>query len=300
MSYKERLEKMLSNGVITAEQAKNLQENILKVAPSVKKPAHRKLPTGMIAGGVGIVVVFLLTILLFSGANSEQSAQVVQDVSESLNQAGATGGVRGSLSTFMALVILGLPLIAAFIGYMPFIHNRFVSLEEEMLASWAHVESSYQKRADLLPNLAEAVRRYMGLEQNVQNEVTQARAEAGDLAEALENLGTARGQDMYEAADLAAMAVQDKAVGKLFAVMENYPDLKASENVTLLQKQLEDIESQINAARIYYNDATRDYNRAIGKMPGNLVAAMGGFRGRPHFESTVAASTAGQIELNVS
>ncbi|MCB9982715.1 MAG: LemA family protein [Rhodospirillales bacterium] len=294
MSYKERLEKMIASGVITTDQAKGLQDSIGKGAPQANAPAHKAVPAGVIAGSAGVIAVFLMITLFLSSGGEGQEVRQIQDVSESLNQIAAMGGLKGTASSFMALVILGLPLIAAFAGYMPFVHNRFVTLEEEMLASWAHVESCYQKRADLLPNLAETVRSYLRMEKGVQSDVTQARAGQENLAAALKEFEQIRVETVEQS------LVRDQVVpvlGKLFAVMENYPDLKAAENISLLQHQLEDIESQINAARIYYNEAARDYNRAIGKVPGNLVATMGGFQPRPYFEGAVASSTAEKIEL---
>jgi LemA protein len=159
------------------------------------------------------------------------------------------------------VVVLGVVLV---LGY-----NRLVRLRNEVETGWANIDVQLQRRADLIPNLVEAVRGYAAHERGVFDEVTKARA-------ALQHAGTP-GADANEGLTVA--------LGRLFAVAEAYPDLKASENFLQLQEDLTDTEDKISAARRYYNSTVMHFNTAIQSIPWVLVAKPLGFRDKEFFSA---------------
>lgn len=181
-----------------------------------------------------------------------------------------------------ALVGIGVALgVLAVLGY-----NRLVRLRNEVDTGWANIDVQLQRRSDLIPNLVEAVRGYAAHERAVFDEVTKARS---SLREASSPRGAAE-----------ANAALGAALGRLFAVAEAYPDLKASENFLRLQDDLADTEDKIAAARRYYNATVMRFNTAIQSLPWVLVARSLGFRARELFSAQgdtdvpqVAFSTAG-------
>jgi LemA protein len=159
----------------------------------------------------------------------------------------------------------GILLVAlAVVGY-----NRLVRLRNEVDTGWANIDVQLQRRADLIPNLVEAVRGYAAHERAVFEEVTKARAA---LREASTPASAAEANDALSA-----------ALGRLFAVAEAYPELKASENFLRLQEDLTDTEDKIAAARRYYNTTVMRFNTAIQSLPWVLVARSLGFRAREFF-----------------
>jgi LemA protein len=150
--------------------------------------------------------------------------------------------------------------------------------------TWAQVAVALKRRHDLVPNLVNAVRGYMGFEQAVLTQVTDARAAAVGAG--------AQGPAAGEAENLLTGALRS-----LFAVVENYPELKANENVRSLQEQLATTEGMIAAARDAYNAALRDYSTAIATFPAVLMAGPMGFAGRAFFEAEPAAAQAPSVEL---
>ena len=167
---------------------------------------------------------------------------------------------------WIALGVLVLLLVLLAYGY-----NRLVRLRNEADTGWSNIDVQLQRRGDLIPNLVEAVRGYAAHERGVFEEVTHART-------ALQRAGTPG-----EAAD--ANDVLTSALGRLFAVAEAYPDLKASENFLRLQDDLTDTEDKISAARRYYNSTVMHYNTAIQSVPWALVATPLGFRDREFFSA---------------
>jgi LemA protein len=162
--------------------------------------------------------------------------------------------------------VLALLVIFAAYGY-----NRLVRLRNEAETGWANIDVQLQRRADLIPNLVEAVRGYAAHERAVFEEVTRARA-------ALQQAQTPGAAG--EANDVLTLAL-----GRLFAVAEAYPELKASENFLRLQEDLTDTEDKISAARRYYNSTVMHFNTAIQSIPWALVARPLGFRAREFFSA---------------
>jgi LemA protein len=150
-------------------------------------------------------------------------------------------------------------------------YNRLVRLRNEVDTGWANIDVQLQRRADLIPNLVEAVRGYAAHERAVFDEVTRARS-------ALQQAGT-------PGAAAEANEGLTAALGRLFAVAEAYPDLKASENFLQLQEDLTDTEDKISAARRYYNSTVMHYNTAVQTIPWLLIARPLGFRAREFFSA---------------
>jgi LemA protein len=166
-------------------------------------------------------------------------------------------------------VVLGavaLVVVLAVIGY-----NRLVRLRNEANTGWANIDVQLERRGDLIPNLVEAVRGYAAHERGVFEEVTKARSA---LREATTPAAAGEANDVLSA-----------ALGRLFAVAENYPDLKASANFLRLQDELTDTEDKISAARRYYNSTVMHYNTGIQSLPWVLVARPLGFREKEFFSA---------------
>lgn len=166
----------------------------------------------------------------------------------------------------IAVVVVIVLLAVTVYGY-----NRIVRLRNEVDTGWSNIDVQLKRRNDLIPNLVEAVKGYAAHERGVFEEVTQARA------------AMARATTPGEAGEADSLLGQ--ALGKLFAVAEAYPDLKASQNFLQLQSDLTDTEDKIAAARRYYNATVLAYNTAIQTFPALLFAGAAGFRAREFFEA---------------
>jgi LemA protein len=163
----------------------------------------------------------------------------------------------------VALVVLvGLALVV--------LYNRLVRLRNRAENSWAQVDVQLRKRYDLIPNLVETVKGYASHERQTFEEVTRART-AAQQASTVEQQAEAEN-------------VLTAAIGRLFAVAEAYPELRASENFQQLQAELSDIEGKIAIARQIYNDAVLSYDNALETVPTNIVAGMFNFEPRAYFE----------------
>ncbi len=167
---------------------------------------------------------------------------------------------------WIGLGVVFLVVVLAVVGY-----NRLVRLRNEANTGWANVDVQLERRSDLIPNLVEAVRGYAAHERGVFEEVTKARSA---LREAATPAAAAEANDILSA-----------ALGRLFAVAENYPDLKASQNFLRLQDELTDTEDKISAARRYYNSTVMHYNTGIQSLPWVLVARPLGFREEEFFSA---------------
>ena len=163
----------------------------------------------------------------------------------------------------IALVVLLLLIVVA-------MYNRLVRLRNRSENAWAQVDVQLRRRYDLIPNLVETVRGYASHERATFEEVTKARTRA-QQATTVEDQAAA--ENMLTA-----------AIGRLFAVAEDYPELRATENFQQLQAQLEETEQKIAVARQVYNDTVLTYDTALESVPTNVVASMFGFRPRPYFE----------------
>ena len=188
------------------------------------------------------------------------------------------------------IVVLCVLAIAALWGIK--VYNDLVNQEEGVEAAWAQVENQYQRRADLVPNLVATVKGYATHEQETLEGVVEARAKATQIS-----IDPANATPEQLAAYQAAQGELSQALGRLLAVAENYPDLKANENFRDLQSQLEGTENRIAIARQQFNDVARQYNQKVRRFPGNIIAGMFGFEKKPYFEAEEGAQKAPKVEF---
>lgn len=172
-------------------------------------------------------------------------------------------------------------------------YNSLVASEEQVEAAWADVETQYQRRADLIPNLVNTVQGAADFEQETLQSVTEARARATSINLSAEDLTDPAAIQQYQ----EAQAALSGALGRLLAVAENYPDLRATEAFRDLQVQLEGTENRINTARTRYNDAVRTYNTEVRQFPATIYANLFGFERREPFEATPGAERPPEVSF---
>ena len=165
-------------------------------------------------------------------------------------------------------------MVLAILGWVAWTFNRLIALRNRLEAAWGDIDALLKRRADLIPNLVEAVRAYTRHEERTFREVTAARATA---------LAAGGGPEAPEARARAEAELQ-RRVGRLFAVVEEYPELRASANVLELQAELTRTENDIARARRYYNAVVRDYDTLRETFPAMIVAGLLGFEELPYFE----------------
>ncbi len=197
-------------------------------------------------------------------------------------------------STFMKkwiwIAVAAIATIAVIFLYATY--NRFVNRDEAVKNAWAHVETQYQRRADLIPNLVNTVKGYAAHERSTLEAVTEARAKATSIDLTVDELTPERLEAYQE-----AQSQVRSALGRLLAVAERYPDLKANQNFLELQAQLEGTENRIAVARKDFNETAQAYNVAVRRFPANIVAGIFGFRQKPYFEAAAGAETAPKVEF---
>ncbi len=174
-------------------------------------------------------------------------------------------------------IIIG--IVAVVVVYLIFTYNGFVALVQRTKEAWADIDVQLKRRYDLIPNLIETVKGYAAHERETFDAVTEARAKATQIHVDPSNITPAQ---------IAAMAGAEQALtgalGKLLAVAEAYPDLKASQNFSQLQTELSDTENKIQAARRFYNGNVRDLAIKLQSFPSNIIGNMFGFKEEPYFE----------------
>ena len=181
-------------------------------------------------------------------------------------------------------LIIGLIVILGVFGIgLILTYNSLVKSEKAVEEAKAQIETVIQRRLDLIPNLVETVKGYAQHEREVLLKVTQARAKAQTLLEKISSKRSLTKEDLT--AISASQSELTKTLKSLFALVENYPDLKASTNFLALQDQLEGTENRIAVARQRYNYAVRIYNTKIDTFPGNIIAPMFGFGEKNYFEA---------------
>ena len=171
-------------------------------------------------------------------------------------------------------------------------YNSLVGMDENVSNQWANVETQYQRRADLIPNLVNTVKGYAAHEKETLEGVIAARSQATQIKVDPTDLTPEKLAEYQKAQGQLATAL-----GKLLAITENYPDLKANQNFMELQAQLEGTENRINVARKNFNDAAKAYNTAIRRFPKNILAGMFGFDKRAYFEAAEGAEQAPQVQF---
>lgn len=185
-------------------------------------------------------------------------------------------------------------LVLGFIGYKMTagVNNTAVELEENVKASWANVESAYQRRTDLIPNLVNTVKGAADFEKSTLTDVIEARAKATSVNINADNLDSASLQKFQE-----AQSGLSSALSKLMVSVERYPQLTATQNFSNLQSQLEGTENRINVERNRFNENVKAYNTYIRKFPNNIFAGMFGFERMTPFEAQAGAENTPTVEF---
>ena len=190
----------------------------------------------------------------------------------------------------ITIIIVAIVAIIAFWAISGY--NSLVGMDENVSNQWANVETQYQRRADLIPNLVNTVKGYAAHEKETLEGVIAARSQATQIKVDPTDLTPEKLAEYQKAQGQLATAL-----GKLLAITENYPDLKANQNFLELQAQLEGTENRINVARKNFNDAAKAYNTAIRRFPKNILAGMFGFDKRAYFEAAEGAEQAPQVQF---
>lgn len=177
--------------------------------------------------------------------------------------------------TIVILAVVALIAVWGISGY-----NGLVSMDESVQTKWADVETQYQRRADLIPNLVNTVKGYAAHESETLQAVVDARAKATSVNIDPANMSAEQIARFQEAQDGVS-----SALGRLLVTVEKYPDLKANENFKELQTQLEGTENRISVARRDYNEASRKYNTALRSFPKNILAGIFNFEKKEYFEA---------------
>ena len=190
-------------------------------------------------------------------------------------------------STIGLIVVIGAIAIWLISSY-----NGMVKMDEEVSAAWSNVENQYQRRADLIPNLVNVVKGYASHEKETFEAVVSARSKATQVTVDPENLTPEKLQEYQK-----AQGEVGATLGRLLAITESYPELKANENFKELQAQLEGTENRISVERRNFNEIARTYNSAIRTFPRSIIAGMFGFEKRPYFEAEEGANKAPEVKF---
>ena len=187
----------------------------------------------------------------------------------------------------IVIAVIAVVVIWAVTGY-----NRLVSGEENVKSAWSQVENVYQRRLDLIPNLEATVKGYAEHEQETFKSITESRSKIQQLSINPDQL-----TEENIAAYQKAQGELGAALGRLIAISEAYPDLKASSNFSEMQAELAGTENRIATERRKYNEAARAYNTMIRRFPGNLLASVFGFGQKGYFEADDNAAKAPKVEF---
>src|SRR6186713_734609 len=193
------------------------------------------------------------------------------------------------------LIIIGVIVVIIFIIYRVFAgtYNNMVELSEAIPKEWAQVETQYQRRADLIPNLVNTVKGYANFEQETLTKVIEARASATQVKIDPSNITPEQLQQFQQAQNNVG-----SALSRLLVVAENYPDLKANQNFLDLQAQLEGTENRIAVARNRFNEVVQPYNEYIRRFPTNMIAGMYGFTPKGYFEAAKGSENAPTVDFS--
>lgn len=192
-----------------------------------------------------------------------------------------------SFKKFIPWILVGLVVLWAIGSY-----NGIAGKDQIVKKAWGDVESDYQRRSDLIPNLVNTVKGYANFEQKTLTDVTQARASATQMKIDPTNLTPEKLAEFQQ-----AQGGISSAIGRLLVVSENYPELKANQNFLDLQAQLEGTENRISVSRKRFNEAVQDFNTKIVGFPGNLIAKIGGFTEKGFFKAAEGSDKAPEVKF---
>ena len=192
----------------------------------------------------------------------------------------------------MKKTIIGIAILAVLAFWCMGNYNKMVTEEENVETAWGQVENQYQRRMDLIPNLVATVKGYAAHEKETFEAVIEARAKATQIT-----IDPSNATPEQLAAYQNAQGELSQALGRLLAVSESYPDLKASQNFMALQEQLEGTENRITVARNQFNETAKGFNTLIRKFPNNIIANIFGFEKKPYFEAEAGAEKAPTVQF---
>jgi LemA protein len=172
-------------------------------------------------------------------------------------------------------------------------YNKIVTLNQSVVQSWSQVENQYQRRMDLIPNLVNTVKGYANFEKSVLTDVTEARAKVSQMNVTKEVLNDPQAFAKFQ----QLQGNLSGALSRLLVTVENYPNLKANENFLQLQAQLEGTENRIAVERRNFNLQVQEFNTAILRFPGSIIAGITGFKTKDYFKATTGAETAPKVEF---
>ena len=187
---------------------------------------------------------------------------------------------------FLALVVFGI------VSWGTKVYNGMVTMQESVTSQWGNVETAYQRRSDLIPNFVNTVKGAANFEQTTLTQVIEARAKATSVSIDPTKM-TAENMQQFQ----QAQGQLSSALSRLMVVVEQYPELKATQNFRDLQVELEGTENRIAVERRKFNDIARVYNTFIRKFPQNFLAGMFGFQAKPYFEATEGAEKAPEVKF---
>jgi LemA protein len=196
------------------------------------------------------------------------------------------GKVLGVVGVIVAIAI-------ALLVWGTSVNNRLVQSEQNVSEKWAQVQNVYQRRADLIPNLVETVKGYAAQEREVLEEVTRARASAGNITITPEMLNDPQALKRFQ----QAQSELGGALSRLLVTVEKYPDLKSNQNFLALQSQLEGTENRIAVERRRFNEAVREFNTQVKRLPDSFVASVRGFREKAFFEAAPGSEATPKVKF---
>lgn len=295
MKFDSKIEDMVSNGKLTPEQAVVLKNSLSQgISSQAQTNYHAPLPMKTLI--ISLALVFIAMIMAVSGGGDiAQDTQTIQNISETLNQSGKVGEMNKSLTTILSIALISLPIIGSLIWFAVS-YNGLVTKEENVLSSWAQVETNYQRRADLIPNLVKTVKAFTEHEGATLENITALRAQADDIQKDTDAANTAtQGAAAKLEDDLYIENIDktQKQVGvqlkTMMAMVESYPSLKSSEQFLALQAQIEGTENRISVARMVFNENVGEFNASLRRLPGSLAAGLGDFKRKAYFKSDTGA-----------
>lgn len=304
--YEQRIERMRAEGLLTEAQAAALQSSLTPLTHALERPSRRALPLAPIIAVICTALLLTAVVLVYTSAGPADVE--IQNVAETLNTSGGTGAMNRSLSLLVSAALLLLP-VALIVGGFSWFYNSIVDKEESVYEAWSQVESNFQRRTDLIPNLVETVSRYMRHERETLTAIADQRGDAlNPLEDAMSRLiadqqsaSSQEGAAPDDGEALARLAQAQQVLGgslkNLIAVAESYPNLRSGDQFLSLQAQLEGTENRINVARMEFNESVGTFNSAIRRLPGSLIAALGDFKRKAYFEAEADARAPVAVEF---
>jgi LemA protein len=299
--FEEKIEVMVANAKLTGEQADTLRRSLKNGSTSqAGSVMHAPLPMKII--GLAVVGLAIALVVFATGHQaSPEAVQEIQHVAEMINEPGKVGEMSKSTSSVISYVLLGLPVLISLIWFAMG-YNGLVSKEEDILISWAQVESNYQRRADLIPNLANTVKTFTNHEANTLTDVARLRSQADTLkaeGEKVKALSQGAATHLNDEAYMDNLAKAQSGIGgqlkNLIATVEAYPALRSSDQFLQLEAELTGTENRINVARMDFNEKVGEFNASIRRLPGNLMASAGNFQRKAYFKADEGTDKAAKV-----